>query len=152
MATNSTPLTVVSMNNGSVTTQASGAGIRRILITPLGQPGQMSTQLVPPVIDKVLLTAAAKTGKKKDKLFILYRINTSQVCMCDELKKLIKKQLCDNVIAWEEFDVGYINKWGEKVISIRSAEDLLEVWNEIKVQGDRVQLWCDGLKSGQREE
>ena len=69
------------------------------------------------------------------------------------LKKLIKKQLCDDVIAWGEFDVGYINnKWGEKVISIRSAEDLLEVWKEIKAQGNKVQLWCDGLKTGQREE
>ena len=153
MATNSTPLTVVGVNNGSVTTQAGGVGIRRVLITPLGQPGQMSTQLVPPVIDKVLLKAVAKTGKKKDKLFTLRRINTGKVCTCDELKKLIKKQLCDDVIAWEEFDVGYINnKRGEKVISIRSAEDLLEVWKEIKAQGDRVQLWCDGLKTGQREE
>ena len=39
--------------------------------------------------------------------------------MCT-LKKLIKKQLCDDVIAWEEFDVGYINKRGEKVVSIRT--------------------------------
>ena len=48
------------------------------------------------------------------------------MCSCDELKKLIKKQLCDGVIDWEEFDVGYINtnKRGEKVVSIRSAEDL----------------------------
>ena len=49
-----------------------------------------------------------------------------------------------------EFDVGY--KRGEKVISIRSAEDLIEVWKEIKAQGDKMQLWCDGLKTGQREE
>ena len=70
-----------------------------------------------------------------------------------ELKKLIKKQLCDDVIAWGEFDVGYIiNKLGEKVICIRSAEDLLEVWKEIKAQGDKMQLWCEGLKTSQLEE
>ena len=150
MATNSTtPVTVVSVNNGSVTTQASsGAGIRRVLITPLGQPGQ----LAPPVIDKVLLKAVAKTGKK-DKTFTLRHINTGKVCTCDELKKLIKKQLCNDVIAWEEFDIGYVNsKRGEKVVSIRSAEDLQEVWKEIRRQGDKMQLWCDGLKTGQHEE
>ena len=60
---------------------------------------------------------------------------------------------CHDVTAWEEFDVGYINnKWDEKVISIRSAEDLLEVWKETKAQGDKMHLWGDGLKTGQREE
>ena len=111
MATNSTtPVTVVGVNNGSVTTQASGgAGIKRVLITPLGQPGQLApTQLAPPVIDEVLLKAVAKTGKK-DKTFTLRHINMGKVYTCDELKKLIKKQLCSDVIAWEEFDIGYIN-------------------------------------------
>ncbi len=152
MATNSTPLTVVGVNNGSV---ASGGGIRRVLITPLGQPGQVTTQVVPPVIDKVLLKAVAKSGPgktRKEKTFTLRRINTAEVCTCDKLKKLIKKQLCDDVIAWEEFDVGYIHcKRGEKVVSIRSAEDLMEVWKESKAQGDKMQLWCDGLKSGQEQ-
>ena len=27
---------------------------------------------------------------------------------CDDLKKLIKRQLCDDVVDWEKFDVGYI--------------------------------------------
>ena len=101
----------------------------------------------------MLLKEVAKTGKKKDKTFTQRRINTAKVCTCEELKKLIKKQLCDDVIAWEEFDVGYINsKRGEKVVSIRSAEDLLEVWKEIRAQGDKMQLWCDGLKSAQCQE
>ena len=26
------------------------------------------------------------------------------------------------------------------------------MWKEIKAQGDRIQLWCDGLKTGQRRE
>ena len=52
----------------------------------------------------------------------------------DELKKLIKKQLSDDVIEWEEFDVGYINgKRGEKVISIKSQKNVAEVWKKIKV-------------------
>ena len=156
MATNSTkPVTVVGVNNGSVTTQASsGAGIRWVLITLLGQPDQLApTQLALPVIDKVLLKAVAETEKKKDKTFTLCHINTGKVCMCDKLKKFIKKQLCNDVIAWEEFDIGYINsKWGEKVVSIRSTEDLQEVWKEIRRQGDKMQLWCDGLKTGQHEE
>ena len=86
--------------------------------------------------------------------FIYGRINTGKVCSCDELRKLIKKQLSnDDIIEWEEFDVGYINgKRGEKVISIRSREDLAEVWKEVKSEGDKMQLWCDGLKIGQREE
>ena len=101
----------------------------------------MTTQLVPPVIDKVLLKAMAKTGEKKDKTFTLRRINMAKVCTCAELKKLIKKQLCDDVITWEEFDVGYINsKQSEKVVSIRNIEDLLEVCNENRAQGDKVQL------------
>ena len=63
---------------------------------------------------------------------------------------MIKKQLCDDVIVWEEFDVGYINN--EKAISIRTADDLQEVWKEIKAQDDKMQLWCDGLKTGQPRE
>lgn len=93
---------------GSLSTQAvetSGtAGIRRVLFTPLGagpHPSQVSTKAVPDIIDKVLLNAVAKARE---------RCFTS-----DELKKLIKKQLSDDVIEWEEFDVGYINgKRGEK--------------------------------------
>ena len=99
-----------------------------------------------PGIDKVILKAVAKARKKKEKLFTLRHIETDKVSSCDGLKKLIKKQLCDDVIDWEEFDVGYINsKQGEKVISIRSKEDLAEVWKEIRIQGDKMQIWCDGL-------
>ena len=66
-------------------TQASGGGIRQILITLLGQKAdQMATQLVSPVI---LLKAVAKTGKKKDKLFTPRCINAGKVCTCDEPKE-----------------------------------------------------------------
>ena len=138
--------TVVGVNNGVVADGASGARVRRVLITPLGQTVS-SPQVPNPVIDKVLLKAVSKTGKKKDKIFVLRRIETGKVTSCDDLKKLIKKQLRNDVIDWEDFDVGYVSsKRGEKIISIRSLEDLAEVWKEIRAQGDAIQLWCDGLK------
>ena len=31
------------------------------------------------------------------------------------------------------------------VVSIRSYQDLAEVWNDLKA-GKKVMLWCDGLK------
>ena len=142
---------VVGVNNGVVTTQANGTRVRRVLITPLGQMGHGSAQVsvhVPPIIDKVLLKAVSKTAGKKDKIFTLRRIDTGKVTSCDHLKKLIKRQLRDDVVDWEEFDVGYTDssKRGDKVISIRSIEDLTEVWREIKAHADMIQLWCDGLK------
>ena len=142
---------VVGVNNGVVTTQADGTRVRRVLITPLGQTGHGSAQRSQtplPIIDKVLLKAVSKSaGKKKDKIFALRRIETEKVTSCDDLKKLIKRQLRDDVVDWEEFDVGYTNsKRGDKVISIRSVEDLAEVWREIRMHADTIQLWCDGLK------
>ena len=41
------------------------------------------------------------------------------------------------------FDIGYIQ--GSHLITIKSVEDLLEVWANIK-KGTNVILWCDGLK------
>ena len=41
---------------------------------------------------------------------------------------------------------------GEKVISIRSTEDLLELWKDIRSQGDKIHLWCDGLKSNEKSQ
>ena len=71
MDTDSTPLSVpiAGVNNGVsvVTAQAGGAGgagIRRVLITPLAQPVQVLTK-VQRVIDKVILKAVTKTGKTK---------------------------------------------------------------------------------------
>jgi len=42
------------------------------------------------------------------------------------------------------FDVGYLN--GSNCISIRTKEDVVEVWNNVK-KGVNVVLWCDGLKT-----
>ena len=101
----------------------------------------------------MLLKAVSKTAGKKDKIFTLRRIDTGKVTSCDDLKKLIKRQLRDDIVDWEEFDVGYTDssKRGDKVISIRSIEDLTEVWREIKAHADMIQLWCDGLKLKQTE-
>lgn len=144
------PVAVVGVNNGTISTQASGsgvAGIRKVLVTPL-------TSHVHPrqsVIEKVLLKAASKTGPKKDKkdkTFTLRNLNKTKIASCDDLKSEIKRQLCDDLIDKEEFDVGYIpHKEGERVINIRSKEDIAEVWKEIAKYGDiKTRLWCDGLK------
>ena len=49
---------------------------------------------------------------------------------------------------WEEFDVGHMNKQSEKPVIIRSKEDVSEVCEAIRLQGDKILLWCDGLKIG----
>ena len=43
-----------------------------------------------------------------------------------------------------DFDVGYV--CGNSVISIRNPDDLAEIWSDIK-KGNKVVLWCDGLKT-----
>lgn len=150
MAAHSMPLAVVGVNKGVVTTQAGRVSCTgRVLITPLGQPAQVPTQ-IGNVIDKVLLKAVSKEAQKKnmiEKIFTLRHIQTEKISSCIDLKKMIKKQLSDDIIEWEEFDVGYINKkQSEKVISIRSKADIAEVWKEVRIQGDKLLLWCDGLE------
>ena len=102
---NTVDVSIIGVNNGSINTQATSIGARRVLITPLGQTSQFVTRST--VIDKVLLKAVTKAGQKKDKIFTLRGIDTSKVLACDDLKKLIKRQLDDDVIEWEEFDIGY---------------------------------------------
>ena len=59
------------------------------------------------------------------------------------LECVIRDQLCDE-ISESSFDIGYIQ--GSHLITIKSVEDLLEVWANIK-KGTNVILWCDGLKN-----
>ena len=40
----------------------------------------------------------------------------------------------------------YVTKPGEKVATIRTNEDLQEVWMELKSHRDKTHLWCDRLK------
>ena len=42
-----------------------------------------------------------------------------------------------------DFDVGY--QQGNVTVSIRSADDLSELWSSI-IAGKNVILWCDGLR------
>ena len=59
---------------------------------------------------------------------------------CDRLRGLIKAQLGDDLR--DVFDVGYYHN--KSVVSIRSADDLREVWAGI-CKSERLVLWCDGL-------
>ena len=60
---------------------------------------------------------------------------------CHQLKHIIKLQLADDVI--DDFDVRYYQ--AITVVSIRSPQDVIEVWNDVK-KGVKVILWSDGLK------
>ena len=68
-------------------------------------------------------------------------MNISNTVSCDQLKALIKSQLYSNLV--KDFDVGYYD--ASTVVSIRSAEDLGEIWGTLK-RGDKVILWCEGLR------
>ena len=62
----------------------------------------------------------------------------------DCLKKTIRAQLKQEIVPdTHDFDVGYVQ--GTNVISIRSSEDIQEVWSELK-SSSKLILWCDGLK------
>lgn len=95
-------------------------------------------------VEKVMLKAVCKGVKKDPKTFTLRNINTDEVLSCGMLKHVIKSQLCGDIISCEDnFDVGVVQ--GSNVVSIRTKEDLMDVWNDIK-KGNKVILWCDGLR------
>ena len=39
---------------------------------------------------------------------------------------------------------------GNSVVSIRSKEDMMDVWKDIR-KGTKVVLWCDGLRAAKRK-
>ena len=84
-----------------------------------------------------------KSSSKKGaaKTFTLRDVNFSRVSTRDQLKQVIKTQLADDVIG--DFDVGYYQ--ASTVVSIRSPQDVMEIWNDVR-KGVNVILWCDGLK------
>ena len=47
----------------------------------------------------------------------------------------------------KDFDVGFYN--GSTVVSIRSEQDLREIWQDVK-RGTQIVLWCDGLKGSEK--
>ena len=61
----------------------------------------------------------------------------------EKLKALIKAQLQKEVTQNGDFDVGYLQ--GSNIVSIRTKEDLLEIWASFQ-KGVSTILWCDGLK------
>lgn len=134
------------MNVGKATYVTQHAGASRVLITPLHSESPPRKN----VISKVLLKATKKSGKSESKTFTLRNVDVDTVSTCDKLKELIKLQLCDDVT--KHFDVGYYQ--GSTVVSIRSQQDLKEVWVEC-IKGTKIVLWCDGLrvceKSGSRK-
>ena len=52
-------------------------------------------------------------------------------------------QLTDDIIIRGDFDVGYYQ--ASTIVSIRSPQDVREIWNDVK-RGVNHILWCDGLK------
>ena len=93
-------------------------------------------------IDKVLLKAVNKKGKKDPKTFTLRNIDQHAISTGDDLKSMIRKKLSDDITTGE-FDVGYIQ--GTTVVRVRSSEDLEELWSLLRQPQKNTVLWCDGL-------
>ena len=70
-------------------------------------------------------------------------INPDKVSTIHKLECVIRDQLFDE-ISRSSFDIGYIQR--SHTVTIRSKEDLLEVWSNMKKVSNII-LWCDGLKS-----
>ena len=111
-----------------------GSAHRQVLVTPLcsGPPNSSSTRKV----EKILLKAVFKKGKKDPKTFTLRDIDRATVLSgCEALKSLIRKNLKDDITSGD-FDVGYIQ--GSSVV-----RDLVELWSCLSEK--TTTLWCDGL-------
>ena len=158
MATNShfsQSVAVIDLNDG---TQGGNGTIRQVLVTPMAPgasvrampPQTVVTRRPPKVsqINKVFLKAVTKENSKCAKTFTLRHINTSHVSNSDDLKELIKEKLGGDVKDCDDFDVGYVQGPGDRVVTIRTEEDLADVWREMRTPNSKIQLWCDGLRSG----
>ena len=98
------------------------------------------------IIPKLLIMVVCKSSTKKDacvKTFTLRNVDIDQVSTCDQLKHVILTQLTDDIIIRGDFDVGYYQ--ASTIVSIRSPQDVREIWNDVK-RGVKHVLWCDGLK------
>ena len=104
--------------------------------------GQVSGRL-----DKVFSKADYKE-KKDIKKFTLRHVDPSDITSSDDLKRLIKRNLRDD-ITLGDFDVGYM--LGTEVIRVRTVEDLRQMLCDIrKASGQNATLWCDGLVDDER--
>lgn len=90
-------------------------------------------------LDKVLLKTTCKGKLKEFKTVILRNVDTAAVVSSQDLKKLIRECLHDDV-SNKEFDIGHTQ--GSNVIRVCTKEDMAEMWSEVKNQR---MLWCDGL-------
>ena len=121
----------------------------RVLITPL--PSTSSTKaIIGSVVSKIMLKAVVSkptlsTKRKDPKTFTLRDVNIASIDTCDKLKEIIKSQLKKDIV--KDFDVGFYN--GSTVVSIRSEQDLQEIWQDVK-RGTQIVLWCDGLKESEK--
>ena len=77
------------------------------------------------------------------KTFTLRNVDIDQVTTRDQLKHVILTQLTDDIIIRGDFDVGYYQ--ASTIVSIRSPQDVREIWSDVK-RGVKHVLWCDGLK------
>ena len=93
---------------------------------------------------KILIKATSKTSKKAS-TFTLRNISTSNCNSPEKLKIVIREQLQKE--KHSSFDIGYYQ--GLTVISIRSVEDLTDVWDDVCL-GTKVTLWCNGLKENKK--
>lgn len=112
---------------------------RQVIVTPLPVTSVQPAS----VIKKVLLKAVSKGIKKEPKTFTLRNIDTTSVSTCSALVTLIRAQLHEDITE-EGFEIGYLKS--NTVVTLRSKEDLCEVWESIK-SGNSVMLWCDGMKT-----
>ena len=94
-------------------------------------------------LEKVILKAVYKGNKKDSKSFTLRKIKTGSVRTCDNLKEVIRKQLCQEIIP-NDFDVGYAD--GANIVQIRTIEDMNELWDNLRKPSNKKTVWCDGLK------
>ena len=107
----------------------------RVIVTPLTStpsPTPVNTPTRPPppqLISKVLVKAFTKESKKDSKIFTLRNINPNEVSTVHKLECIIRNQLFDEK-SRSSFDIGYIQ--GSHTVTIRSKEDLLEVWFNMK--------------------
>ena len=122
----------VTVNNGSGLTLGGSsvlpAAAGRVIVIPL----TVNTPACPQLIGKVLVKAFTKDSKKDPKIFTLRNIDPDEVSSVHKLERVIRDQLFDE-ISQSSFDhsIGYIP--GSHVVTIRSKEDLLEVWSNIVV-------------------
>ncbi len=87
------------------------------------------------------MKAFCKGSKKDPKTFTLRDVPTAAISSCKQLKQEIRAQLHEDIV--RDFVVGYIQ--GSTPVSIRTSNDLMDIWDEVS-KGEKVLLWCDGLK------